>query len=75
MKKGIPPPACHVSCVTCHISHVECIFFSLQSCEFSQWRVCYQRGIPRLVFNRPHVAWVVYKHLCHKLIKSVSHSL
>ena len=30
---------CHVSYVTCHMSHVTC-----------QWRVCYQRGLPLLVF-------------------------
>ena len=35
---------CHVSCVTCHMSH----FFS--SLEVYWWRVCYQRGLPRLVF-------------------------
>ena len=40
-----------VSCVTCHVSHVN--FFNiifLLSGEPSRWRVCYQRGLPRLVF-------------------------
>ena len=39
--------SCHVSCVTCHVSRVTChmsIFFF--------GRVCYQRGLPRLVFFR-----------------------
>ena len=47
---------CHISCVTCHMSLVTCnIFFLLffffyfgQHSEASQWRVCYQRGLPRL---------------------------
>ena len=39
----------HVSCVTCHIPHVKYIFF-LQSGGAIQWMVCYQRGLPRLVF-------------------------
>ena len=41
----------HVSHVTCHVSHV-IIFsssFSGQSGEAYRWRVCYQRGLPRLV--------------------------
>ena len=56
---------CHVSPVTCHMSHVKkknyiliyiyiYIFFYLrkkfgQSVGASRWRVCYQRGLPRLV--------------------------
>ena len=43
---------CHVSCVTCHMSHVTChmfFFFFSQSGEASLWKVCYQRGLPRLV--------------------------
>ena len=51
---------CHVSHVTfyvshvkCHVSHVMCymsiIIFFLQSDEAYWWRVCYQRGLPRLV--------------------------
>ena len=54
-----------MSCVTCHMSHVMChmsrvtckIFFLLiffgQSGESSRWRVCYQRGLPRLVSISP----------------------
>ena len=37
------------SCVTCHMSCVIYIFFSLQNGGASLWRVCYQRGLPRLV--------------------------
>ena len=38
-------------CVTCHISHVTCLG---QSVGASQWRVCYQRGLPRLVWQITH---------------------
>ena len=42
--------SCHVSRVTCQVSHVILFFiFFLQSCEACQWRVCHQRGLPRLV--------------------------
>ena len=62
LRECSPPQTCHVSrvtChmsrVTCHVSHVTChvshffYFFFLQSGEASQGRVCYQRGLPRLV--------------------------
>ena len=52
----------HVSCVTYHISHVTChmscvtctmcSFFFLQSGEVFGWRVCYERGLPRLVLEQ-----------------------
>ena len=51
---------CHMSHVTCHMSHVTCpvshvnlffIFFLGQSGAAYRWRVCYQRGLPRLVYN------------------------
>ena len=57
---------CHVSHVTCHLSRVTCrmSFFFLFSSSFflilkkigqgggaSRWRVCYQRGLPRLVLD------------------------
>ena len=64
MREGSPPHTCHVSGVTCHVSHVTyhmsrvtCkmpdffIFIFLQSGEASQGRVCYQRGLPRLVLD------------------------
>ena len=50
---------CHMSRVMCHMSHVMChmthfiLFFLLffrQSGEAYRWRVCYQRGLPLLVF-------------------------
>ena len=42
---------CHVSRVTCHRSKIYIyIFFFGQSGEASRWRVCYKRGLPRLVF-------------------------
>ena len=45
---------CHVSGVRCQVSGVMCHFFLLlffrQSVEASRWRVCYQRGLPRLVY-------------------------
>ena len=56
---------CHVSRVTCHVSRVTChvssvtffflfFFFLYPKKNYlrggaSQWRVCYQRGLPRLV--------------------------
>ena len=39
---------CHVSRVTCHMSLFSFSFG--QSGEAYWWRVCYQRGLPRLVF-------------------------
>ena len=45
---------CHTSCITCHVPHVTYIyiyFFSGQNCEASRWMVCYQKGLPCLVFN------------------------
>ena len=46
---------CHVSHVICHMSHVTCHVswftdFFFQSPGVSQWRVCYQQGLPRLFF-------------------------
>ena len=46
MTEGSPPPICQVSHVTCHMSCVTC---HIDSGEASQWRVCYQRGLPCLV--------------------------
>ena len=54
---------CHLSRVTCPLSHVSFLFYFFlfkkknilkkiwQSCGASWWRVCYQRGLPRLVFS------------------------
>ena len=54
MRECSPPPnmsrvTCYVLRVTCHMSHVT--FFFGQSGEAYQWRVCYQRGLPRLVYH------------------------
>ena len=53
-KKGILDPRIptfcmsgHVSRVTCHMPRVTC------HGETSQWRVCYQRGLPCLVYIIP----------------------
>ena len=50
---------CHMSHVTCHMSHVTChmsrfiylFFFFRKIGEAYRWRVCYQRGLPRLVLH------------------------
>ena len=51
---GIPScPVCHVSHVICHVSHVTYHFFSSffgTKWWSLLWRVCHQRGLPRLVF-------------------------
>ena len=45
---------CYVSCVRCHVSGVTCHLSFFSSSSFGQsgwasrWRVCYQRGLPRL---------------------------
>ena len=43
---------CHVSCVTCHMSRFRCHMsdFFLQNGGDSRWKVCYQRGLPCVVF-------------------------
>ena len=43
----------HVSHVMCHMSHVTCNIFFGQKGGASQWRVCYQWGLPRLVLPMP----------------------
>ena len=58
MRECSPPTICHMSGVTCHVSHVMCevSLFSLffwgggQSGGASLGRVCYQRGLPCLVY-------------------------
>ena len=58
---------CHLSPVKCHLSHVTCQMSKKsyplkngQSGVASWWRVCYQRGLPRLVYLSPIylVVWV-----------------
>ena len=45
----------HMSRVWCHMSHffIIIIIFFGQSGGVSCWRVCYQRGLPRLFFMYP----------------------
>ena len=50
------PPTCHMSGVRCHMSRVFSLnlfllLFFGQSGGASQWRVCYQLGLPRLVLS------------------------
>ena len=68
----VSPVTCHVSPVTCQMSHVKknfififflsYIFFKLSG-GASLWRVCYQRGLPRLVLScqaqeiQTHLFW------------------
>ena len=72
----------HMSCVPCNMSNVTFLFnFFLQCGGACWWRVCYQRGLPSLVFvtvthsNRPSVAGAVQQTpslLIHSLIESVN---
>ena len=52
---------CHVSRVTFHMSHVT--FFFGQSGETYRWWVCYQRGLPRLVYIASYYRHIVYTAL------------
>ena len=57
---------------SCHMSFVACIFFLffLQSGEAYWWRVCYQRGLPHLVFSKYEViaeAASTFTHLNNSL--------
>ena len=55
---------CHMSGVTCQVSHVRCNFFFLfQIGEASRWRVCYQRGLPRLILYSRNIKTVAYVSL------------
>ena len=42
LRECSPPQTCHVLRVMCHVLG--------QNVEGFWWRVCYQRGLPRLVF-------------------------
>ena len=65
MRECSPSTTCYMSCVTCHVSHVTChmacvtchFFFFRQSGESYRWRVCYQRGLPRLVFINIYISY------------------
>ena len=58
MTECSPPTMCHMSGVRCQVSGVRCqvsqgiyliFIIFLLSGEARRWRVCYQRGLPRLV--------------------------
>ena len=57
LRECSPSTTCHMSGVRCQVSRVTCLFFFFfffffgQKVGASRWRVCYQRGLPRLVFN------------------------
>ena len=50
LKECLSPPTCYMSRVTCNI------FFFFLSGEAYRWRVCYQRGLPRLVYLYPSLS-------------------
>ena len=52
---------CHMSDVTCHNYLILFIFFLFfgQSGEAYRWRVCYQQGLPRLVYNIKGISFYV----------------
>ena len=76
MRECSPPQTCHMSHVTCHVSHVTChvshvachvsvfffffFFFFGKSGEDYRWRVCYQRGLPRLVSIHSYMSLPCY---------------
>ena len=47
---------CHMSCVTCHnfFFYLNFLLFFGQSGEAYRWRVFYQQGLPRLVYDKKH---------------------
>ena len=70
---------CQVSSVRCQVSGVTYIYifiYFLQSCGASRWRVCYQRGLPCLVFiniyNKRGLPLVRVQHLPTKFDEAVS---
>ena len=59
MRECSPQTTYHMSHVTCHVSRVTCyvsydIFF-LQNVGAIRCRVCYQRGLPRLVYTKSNI--------------------
>ena len=77
LKECSPPPMCHMSCVTCHMSHVRCHMSGVtcfrKSGGGSRWRVCYHRGLPRLVYLIQeqfggHEATFIYSYFLDALV-------
>ena len=73
---------CHVSRVTCHMSRVMC-HVSRVTCHMSRvtkkngksggasrLRVCYQRGLPRLVLRR-EALWILQRNWFIELIEKL----
>ena len=73
------PTMCQMSRVICQVSGVRCqvsgvtiyiyIYFFLQNCGACQERVCYQRGLPRLVFFYNKLTFFVYMHVRYMALK------
>ena len=61
-----PPPCvtCHMSRVRSQVSWVSWFFFFLSG-GASRWRVCYQRGLPRLVFMKVDSMTLLLFNHCH----------
>ena len=56
---------CQLSCVRCHVSRVRYIyiyFFCTKWCG-QLWRVCYQRGLPRLVYRNKLIQIFIIIHI------------
>ena len=70
---------CHMFHVTCHVSHVTChmlFFFSLffwTNGEAYRWNVCYQRGLPHLVYAIKDIFWHHSLHINSSLMLQVFH--
>ena len=66
MTECSPPTMCHMSGVRCQVS----------GAEASRWRVCYQRGLPRLVLIVTHFLTVIFgccyiQIVCHQGNKNI----
>ena len=68
---------CHVSCVTCHVSQFFSLFFYFffgQCGEAYRWRVCYQRGLPRLVFYESGILTMNINVFFNEINQGVTHT-
>ena len=83
MRECLPPTTWHMAGVTCHMSRATCHvsgvtrhvpFFLLlfgQSCGACRRRVCYRRGLPRLVAKLQIFQLPPVKPLIQKIWKAV----
>ena len=53
---------CHMSHVKCHVSYIYIFFYG----GASQWRDCYQLGLPRLFFFQSYNAIETFKQTLEK---------